>query len=105
MTSEPKNPKNRYILFLGERRYEFVAKASGNYRNGISLAAKAFAELPESNKYIEKAKERKDACDRDLQAFVQAGGETAKAAKARRIKEHENLFHQKTHEDLFLVLG
>ena len=91
MTSKPKKPLNPWFLFLQENKTEFIARAGGKYRLGISMAADAFIELPKNNIYVEKAKELKEVYKKEKQAFIDAGGETAKAAKkaAKAAKKDE----------------
>ena len=81
MTSKPKKPLNPYFMFLQEKKTDFIERAGGKYRLAISFAAEAFIESHENNIYAKKAKELKEVYKKEKQAFIDGGGETAKAAK------------------------
>ena len=73
---EPKKPLNPYLLFVQEKKEQFIAEADGNYKTGISLAASAYKELSDDAKqpFESKAKEMRDQYEKDMQAFLDAGG-------------------------------
>ena len=72
-------------MFLDEKKASFVEKAGGNYKQGISIAAKAWRELPPAEKkpYGEEAARLKVQYNKDLKAFLDAGGQKVK--KSRRM--------------------
>ena len=70
---------NAYLLFLDEKKSEFIREAGGDYRKGISLASKAWRQISlEDNQYVQKAKDLKDKYNEDLQSFRRASGDTTK---------------------------
>ena len=61
---------NAYLLFLDEKKSEFIREAGGDYKKGISLASKAWRQISlEDNQYVQKAKDLKDKYNEDLQSF------------------------------------
>ena len=80
--SQVKSPKkypSQYFLFLDAKKDEFV-KQAGTYKEGISLAAKAWRALSATDKkpYAEEAAKRKLQYEKELKAFLEAGGEKKK---------------------------
>lgn len=75
-------------MFLDDKKEEFVKKAGGVYKDGVSLSAKAWKELSDSAKkpYEDKAKAAKAKYEKDLKAFLDAGGEK-KARNSKKDKE------------------
>ena len=69
---------NAYLLFLDEKKSEFIREAGGDYKKGISLASKAWKALPADNQYVQRAKQLKDKYDEDLESFLRASGDTTK---------------------------
>ena len=86
MAEQPKKPANPYFLYLEEHRSLFVQKASGNYKQGVSLASAAWKGLPEADKapYEERARALKEKYELDMKAFEEAGGEKKKRKRPRR---------------------
>ena len=84
---EPKKPLNPYLLFVQEKKEQFIAEADGNYKTGISLAALAFKALSDDAKkpFEFKAKEMKDQYEKDMQAFLDAGG--TKKPRSRKAND------------------
>ena len=87
MEEQPKKPANPYFLYLEEHRSLFVQKASGNYKQGVSLASAAWKGLPEADKapYEERARALKEKYELDMKAFEEAGGE-----KKKRKNKHDS---------------
>lgn len=69
-----------YFLFLDENKAEFSANANGNYKEGISMSAKSFAELPHCRKNIYKNQfeEIRQQYEKDRKAFYDATASKAK---------------------------
>ena len=88
---EPKKPLNPYLLFVQEKKEQFIAEADGNYKTGISLAASAYKELSDDAKqpFESKAKEMRDQYEKDMQAFLDAGG-TKKPRSRKAGADDEN---------------
>ena len=86
---EPKKPLNPYLLFVQEKKEQFIAEADGNYKTGISLAASAYKELSDDAKqpFESKAKEMRDQYEKDMQAFLDAGGTKKPRIKKPRQEE------------------
>ena len=84
---EPKKPLNPYFLFVQEKKEQFIAEADGNYKTGISLAASAYKELSDDAKqpFESKAKEMRDQYEKDMQAFLDAGG--TKKPRSRKAND------------------
>ena len=84
---EPKKPLNPYLLFVQEKKEQFIAEADGNYKTGISLAASAYKELSDDAKqpFESKAKEMRDQYEKDMQAFLDAGG--TKKPRSRKAND------------------
>ena len=84
---EPKKPLNPYFLFVQEKKEQFIAEADGNYKTGISLAASAYKELSDDAKqpFESKAKEMRDQYEKDMQAFLDAGG--TKKPRSKKANE------------------
>ena len=84
---EPKKPLNPYLLFVQEKKEQFIAEADGNYKTGISLAALAYKALSDDAKkpFEFKAKEMKDQYEKDMQAFLDAGG--TKKPRSKKANE------------------
>ena len=89
---EPKKPLNPYLLFVQEKKEQFIAEADGNYKTGISLAASAYKELSDDAKqpFESKAKEMRDQYEKDMQAFLDAGG-TKKPRSRKADDENANV--------------
>ena len=89
---EPKKPLNPYFLFVQEKKEQFIAEADGNYKTGISLAASAYKELSDDAKqpFESKAKEMRDQYEKDMQAFLDAGG-TKKPRSRKANDENANV--------------
>ena len=79
MAEQPKKYPSSYFLFLDAKKDEFV-KEAGTYKEGISLAAKAWRALSATDKkpYAEEAAKRKLQYEKELKAFLEAGGEKKK---------------------------
>ena len=86
---EPKKPLNPYLLFVQEKKEQFIAEADGNYKTGISLAASAYKELSDDAKqpFESKAKEMRDQYEKDMQAFLDAGGTKKPRSKKANDKK------------------
>ena len=84
---EPKRPLNPYLVFVEEKKAQFIAEAGGNYKTGISLAALAFKALSDDAKkpFEFKAKEMRDQYEKDMQAFLDAGG--TKKPRSKKANE------------------
>ena len=84
---EPKRPLNPYLLFVEEKKAQFIAEAGGNYKTGISLAALAYKALSDDAKkpFEFKAKEMRDQYEKDMQAFLDAGG--TKKPRSRKAND------------------
>ena len=80
MVEQPKKAQTSYFLFLDAKKASFVEKAGGNYKQGISQAAKAWKALPPNEKkpFEDEAAKRKLQYEKDLKAFLDAGGEKKK---------------------------
>mmetsp|Transcript_17577 Transcript_17577/g.33133 ORF Transcript_17577/g.33133 Transcript_17577/m.33133 type:complete len:208 (+) Transcript_17577:80-703(+) len=76
MAEQPKAPMRSYFLYLEERKAEFVKKAGGNYKQGISQAAQAWKSLSAKDKlpFETKAQKLKAQYEKDMAAFLEAGG-------------------------------
>ena len=76
-------------MFLDEKKASFVEKAGGNYKQGISKAAKAWRELSPAEKkpYEEEAARLKVQYNKDLKAFLDAGGQKVKKSSRKAKKE------------------
>jgi len=92
MAEEPKRPSRSFFLYLEEHKDEFVKKAA-TYSQGISQAAKAWKSLLDKERlpFETRAKKLKEQYDKDLAAFLEAGGvkkgkvfKKDKAAKRKR---------------------
>ena len=70
-----------------QKKAEFVKAAGGNYKQGISKAAKAWKELAavEKKPFEDEAAKRKVQYEKELKAFLDAGGEK----KKRRSKDDD----------------
>ena len=79
MAEQPKKYPSSYFLFLDAKKDEFV-KEAGTYKEGISLAAKAWRALSATDKkpYAEEAAKRKLQYEKERKAFLEAGGEKKK---------------------------
>mmetsp|Transcript_77857 Transcript_77857/g.143049 ORF Transcript_77857/g.143049 Transcript_77857/m.143049 type:complete len:273 (+) Transcript_77857:51-869(+) len=75
MAEEPKRPSRSFFLYLEEHKDEFVKKAA-TYSQGISQAAKAWKSLLDKERlpFETRAKKLKEQYDKDLAAFLEAGG-------------------------------
>ena len=75
MAEQPKKYPSSYFLFLDAKKDEFV-KEAGTYKEGISLAAKAWRALSATDKkpYAEEAAKRKLQYEKERKAFLEAGG-------------------------------
>ena len=96
---EPKKPLNPYLLFVQEKKEQFIAEADGNYKTGISLAASAYKELSDDAKqpFESKAKEMRDQYEKDMQAFLEAGG--TKKPRSRKANDKKPRTKKPRQED------
>ena len=96
---EPKKPLNPYLLFVQEKKEQFIAEADGNYKTGISLAASAYKELSDDAKqpFESKAKEMRDQYEKDMQAFLDAGG--TKKPRSRKANDKKPRTKKPRQED------
>ena len=85
MVEQPKKAQTSYFLFLDAKKASFVDKAGGNYKQGISQAAKAWKALPPNEKkpFEDEAAKRKQQYEKDLKAFLDAGGEKKKRKSSK----------------------
>merc|ERR1712113_330615 len=87
-----KKPPNPYFLFLEDKKVEFVKKAGGDYKRGISMVSKAYKELPSSEKqtYETKAKELKEQYETELKKFLDAGGVKKQIKRKHKSSDEES---------------
>ena len=73
-------------MFLDEKKASFVEKAGGNYKQGISKAAKAWGELSPAEKkpYNEEAARLKVQYNKELKAFLDAGGQKKRQRQPKK---------------------
>ena len=85
MVEQPKKAQTSYFLFLDAKKASFVEKAGGNYKQGISQAAKAWKALPPNEKkpFEDEAAKRNQQYQKDLAAFLEAGGEKKKRKSSK----------------------
>jgi len=95
MTSleQPKKPTGgAYGQFLAEKRPEFMKKCAGQPITAVSkMAGEVFKKLSDAQKkpYQEKYEAAKAKFDKDMAAFLAAGGEKQKGAAALRAEKRK----------------
>mmetsp|Transcript_28615 Transcript_28615/g.52515 ORF Transcript_28615/g.52515 Transcript_28615/m.52515 type:complete len:207 (+) Transcript_28615:80-700(+) len=96
MAVEPKRPLRSFFLYLEEHKEAFVKKAA-TYSQGVSDAAKAWKSLPDKAKlpFETKAKKLKEQYDKDMAAFLKAGG----VKKAKVFKKDKDGKRKKKDKD------
>jgi len=97
MAEQPKQPMKSYFLYLEEHKAEFVKKAGGNYKQGISQAAQAWKSLDAKDKlpFETKYKQLKEQYEKDMAAFLEAGG----VKKGKVFKKDKALAKRKRKQD------
>ena len=91
---KPKKPASSFFLFLKEKHTFFVEQADGNYRKGVSDAAKAWKLLSPEEKalYDEMAKEKLKEYLKDMENFkngvrIAAGNDDDKSGSGENKKQ------------------
>merc|ERR1712190_638468 len=90
---QPKKPAGgAYGQFLAEKRQEFMKKCAGQPITAVSkMAGEAFKKLSDAQKkpYQQKYEAAKDKFEKDMAAFLAAGGEKQKGAAALRAEKRK----------------
>jgi hypothetical protein len=90
---QPKKPVGgAYGIFLSEKRPEYVKKTAGQAASVVSkMAGEAWKKLSDAQKapYQKKYEETKKQFDKDMAAFLEAGGEKVKGVLAQRAEKRK----------------
>jgi len=90
---QPKKPTGgAYGQFLAEKRADFAKKCAGQAVTAVSkMAGAEFKKLTEAQKkpYQQKYEAAKEKFDKDMKAFLDAGGEKQKGATALRAEKRK----------------